>query len=187
MENLKLLWMTEKKASLSKCSGGAAQSTLIFDECDWTLSATQGKTEVLTRAHPVLAACHQQPCLLHNYQAFNFSVPRILKFLFHTGKSNRWDTCSKCKPGITVGALECGQESRVGAALVDFVWLYVFQGLFSFNYRGLRSESLLATLSRYRGKRAWTKMLQHYKSRRVRMKPRSKICPLSQKSETSPC
>lgn len=38
----------EKKASFSKCRGEAAQSTFIFAECDWILSATQGKTEVLT-------------------------------------------------------------------------------------------------------------------------------------------
>jgi hypothetical protein len=42
MENLKLLLdETEKATTHPQRSGGAAQSTLIFDECDWTLSATQ--------------------------------------------------------------------------------------------------------------------------------------------------
>lgn len=96
------------------------------------------------QAHPVLAPCHPQPCLLGNFQASNFSVPKILKFLFQTRKSNRWDACSKCKPGIIGRALEWGPGILSGPCISGLC--VAFQYLFSFIYHSLHSKSLLATL-----------------------------------------
>lgn len=73
MEKLMLPWMREK-ASLfpSALEGQLKALSSLRDVIGFLLLLKE--REVLTRAHPALTPCHHQPCLLHNYQAFNLSL-----------------------------------------------------------------------------------------------------------------